>query len=343
MIERRFCHHDPVEYEYEYRCTEHEYDCPDEPQNNASTSESVTARDGSSRSWQQTNQRTTEWSATLAERATTSSDCSPSGWAIVVDHSVVQRRTAKQRLNQRIANRTRRKLAQLAANPPADHGVVRDFGPTCDNIKRLFAKRVGHCRGPLRGPTPSRQTTPLPANRRPRAIGDRAANQPADHGVVRDFGPACDNIERLLAKRIGHCRGPLRGPTPSRKTTPPIANQQPHATEARAVGSTNQRTTEWSATLAERATTSSGCSPSGWAIVVDQRRTAKQRLPQRIANRTRRNLAQQTHQRTTEWSATLAERATTSSSCSPSGWAIVVDHSVVQRRTAQTTPPPANR
>ena len=30
MIERRFCHHDPVEYEYEYRCTEYEYDCPDE-------------------------------------------------------------------------------------------------------------------------------------------------------------------------------------------------------------------------------------------------------------------------------------------------------------------------
>ena len=28
MIERRFCHHDPVEYEY--RCTEYEYDCPDE-------------------------------------------------------------------------------------------------------------------------------------------------------------------------------------------------------------------------------------------------------------------------------------------------------------------------
>jgi len=34
MIERRFCHHDPVEYEYEYeyeyRCTEYEYDCPAE-------------------------------------------------------------------------------------------------------------------------------------------------------------------------------------------------------------------------------------------------------------------------------------------------------------------------
>jgi hypothetical protein len=33
MIERRFCPHDPVEheYEYEYRCTEYEYDRPDEP------------------------------------------------------------------------------------------------------------------------------------------------------------------------------------------------------------------------------------------------------------------------------------------------------------------------
>jgi hypothetical protein len=30
MIERRFCHHDPVEYEYEYRYSEYEYDCPDE-------------------------------------------------------------------------------------------------------------------------------------------------------------------------------------------------------------------------------------------------------------------------------------------------------------------------
>ena len=30
MIDRRFCHHDPVEYEYEYRCTEYEYDCPGE-------------------------------------------------------------------------------------------------------------------------------------------------------------------------------------------------------------------------------------------------------------------------------------------------------------------------
>jgi len=37
MIERRFCHHDPVEYEYEYeyRCTEYEYDCPDERQSSA--------------------------------------------------------------------------------------------------------------------------------------------------------------------------------------------------------------------------------------------------------------------------------------------------------------------
>ncbi len=26
MIERRFCHHDPFEYEYEHRCTEHEHD-----------------------------------------------------------------------------------------------------------------------------------------------------------------------------------------------------------------------------------------------------------------------------------------------------------------------------
>jgi hypothetical protein len=30
VIEGRFCHHDPFEYEYEYRCTEYEYDCPDE-------------------------------------------------------------------------------------------------------------------------------------------------------------------------------------------------------------------------------------------------------------------------------------------------------------------------
>jgi hypothetical protein len=30
MIESRFCHHDPFEYEYEYRCTEYEYDLPDE-------------------------------------------------------------------------------------------------------------------------------------------------------------------------------------------------------------------------------------------------------------------------------------------------------------------------
>jgi hypothetical protein len=30
MIERRFYHHDPVEYEYEDRYTEYEYDCPDE-------------------------------------------------------------------------------------------------------------------------------------------------------------------------------------------------------------------------------------------------------------------------------------------------------------------------
>ncbi len=28
MIESRFCHHDP--FEYEYRCTEYEYDCLDE-------------------------------------------------------------------------------------------------------------------------------------------------------------------------------------------------------------------------------------------------------------------------------------------------------------------------
>jgi hypothetical protein len=44
MIERRFRHHDPVEYEYEYeyRCTEYEYccieyeyDCPDELCNSA--------------------------------------------------------------------------------------------------------------------------------------------------------------------------------------------------------------------------------------------------------------------------------------------------------------------
>jgi hypothetical protein len=37
MIERRFCHHDPVEYEYEYeyRCTEYEYDCPDERRRSA--------------------------------------------------------------------------------------------------------------------------------------------------------------------------------------------------------------------------------------------------------------------------------------------------------------------
>jgi hypothetical protein len=46
MIERRFCHHDPVEYEYEYRCTEYEYeydcrcteyeyDCPGELCNSA--------------------------------------------------------------------------------------------------------------------------------------------------------------------------------------------------------------------------------------------------------------------------------------------------------------------
>ena len=30
MIESWFRHHDPFEYEYEYRCTEYEYDCPDE-------------------------------------------------------------------------------------------------------------------------------------------------------------------------------------------------------------------------------------------------------------------------------------------------------------------------
>jgi len=32
MIASWFCHHDPFEYEYEYRCTvyEYEYDCPDE-------------------------------------------------------------------------------------------------------------------------------------------------------------------------------------------------------------------------------------------------------------------------------------------------------------------------
>ncbi|MBN1854040.1 MAG: hypothetical protein JW829_15020, partial [Pirellulales bacterium] len=30
MIESWYCHHDPFEYEYEYRCTEYEYDCPDE-------------------------------------------------------------------------------------------------------------------------------------------------------------------------------------------------------------------------------------------------------------------------------------------------------------------------
>ena len=30
MIESWFCHHDPFEYEYEYRCPEYEYDCPDE-------------------------------------------------------------------------------------------------------------------------------------------------------------------------------------------------------------------------------------------------------------------------------------------------------------------------
>jgi hypothetical protein len=26
MIKCWFCHHDPFEYEYEYRCTEYEYD-----------------------------------------------------------------------------------------------------------------------------------------------------------------------------------------------------------------------------------------------------------------------------------------------------------------------------
>ena len=35
MIERRFCHHDPVEFEYEYRCTEYEYDCPAERKRSA--------------------------------------------------------------------------------------------------------------------------------------------------------------------------------------------------------------------------------------------------------------------------------------------------------------------
>ena len=30
MVESRFCHHASFEYEYEYRCTEYEYDCPDE-------------------------------------------------------------------------------------------------------------------------------------------------------------------------------------------------------------------------------------------------------------------------------------------------------------------------
>jgi hypothetical protein len=30
MVESWFCHHVSCEYEYEYRCTEYEYDFPDE-------------------------------------------------------------------------------------------------------------------------------------------------------------------------------------------------------------------------------------------------------------------------------------------------------------------------
>ena len=30
VVESQFCHHAPFEYEYEYRCTEYEYDLPDE-------------------------------------------------------------------------------------------------------------------------------------------------------------------------------------------------------------------------------------------------------------------------------------------------------------------------
>ena len=188
----------------------------------------------------------------------------------------------------------------------ADHGVVRDNGAAFVAINRLDAgrrvrKRIRLCRGPLRGPT-------LVSIHDAVGVGNRSTV----NGVLRG---------RRLQLRDAGC-GPRSGPRQWRS----VRRYQLACRQA--VGSTEESAMSWT-TPWSNAGVNPRCGQSRESFDGERRSAGS-------ASSTAEH-----RQRTTEWSATMAQRSLPSIGLTlgggfVSGFGYVVDHSVVQRWSRST-------